>query len=256
MRGGRHPETPLTKEGRLIPARAGRTPAVAALCNWPPAHPRSCGADSLVLTSVTPIGGSSPLVRGGPFVRLLDRAAGRLIPARAGRTRPADDEPGGCGAHPRSCGADTLGAGGQLTGGGSSPLVRGGRIGQVGTGQVDRLIPARAGRTPASRGRRGGTPAHPRSCGADPTSPHLGQCRQGSSPLVRGGLWSFQALRAGQGLIPARAGRTHRSGQNRSGWQAHPRSCGADASRTEFRRPLTLRLIPARAGRTHHHRPR
>ena len=91
----------------------------------------------------------------------------------------------------------------------------------------------------------------------------------GSSPLVRGGRGSPLVQRRRWRLIPARAGRTLASGRRLLRWQAHPRSCGADAIR-EIRElwrvgssPLVrgglratldryraLGLIPARAGRT------
>jgi len=137
---------------------------------------------------------------------------------------------------------------------GSSPLARGGRRHHLRAARRDRLIPARAGRTPTSATVATSTPAHPRSRGADPTGVQPLVCGPGSSPLARGGptstLWAVWTCRA------------------------HPRSRGADpvaactppgpAGSSPLARggpPGTTRtrndpgLIPARAGRTHLSRP-
>ena len=113
--------------GRIIPARAGPTPSRTG---WPRSwadHPRSCGANIVVVRELQCSSGSSPLVRGQHQHDLLPTPFLRIIPARAGPTPrgayPHLIQPD----HPRSCGANI----GQffivLSRYGSSPLVRGQR---------------------------------------------------------------------------------------------------------------------------------
>jgi len=193
------------------------------------AHPRSRGADDHVLLESRVSDGSSPLARGGPGCPCVASGRGRLIPARAGRTRRGGRRPTGRWAHPRSRGADNDALTVDAFSKGSSPLARGGhhrhriRVRRAG------LIPARAGRTsPSSRWERT-TGAHPRSRGADFDHDGDTLSASGSSPLARGGLAQARERLSGLRLIPARAGRTCRSPGTGSGRTAHPRSRGADA---------------------------
>ena len=260
---------PRTVPGRLIPARAGRTPSTMPVSSQESAHPRSCGADVVVHHFVAVVGGSSPLVRGGPAGLDADLRVGGLIPARAGRTRRPAPSRSSPTAHPRSCGADETGQPIDWESIGSSPLVRGGLNLGVLAGTRRRLIPARAGRTRRPPPRLPGRPAHPRSCGADPLMVHYDTGTSGSSPLVRGGRCQQRTGLRPLRLIPARAGRTASRSRTPSRPTAHPRSCGADIRRKDGRSavigssPLVRggrerercasgrgRLIPARAGRT------
>ena len=115
---GLHGSSPLVRGGRceglregparrLIPARAGRTVRRAVASTLRSAHPRSCGADSAEAVGLSRNEGSSPLVRGGRRSVSRRPKAGRLIPARAGRTSWSTSRADRKSAHPRSCGADT-----------------------------------------------------------------------------------------------------------------------------------------------------
>ena len=86
-------------------------------------------------------------MRGKLPVLLVDDAAARIIPARAGQTgafcpvRRVDAD------HPRACGANRV-APAQVAGdAGSSPRVRGKRVPAVEPVAGNRIIPARAGQT-------------------------------------------------------------------------------------------------------------
>ena len=176
-----------------------------------------------------------------PETRLIPARAGRtaggnhhglvvpgLIPARAGRT---SDGPGGCGgqkAHPRSRGADATATGAVTVTHGSSPLARGGLADMRTYIALLRLIPARAGRTTSSATTPGNSRAHPRSRGADMLPMARPTRVVGSSPLARGGHGTGEGEHVGDGLIPARAGRTHPEAEHMSTTGAHPRSRGAD----------------------------
>ena len=117
-----------SRDGGIIPARAGFTPLASIAATTSPDHPRSRGV-YLPSFIYRPVGwGSSPLARGLPAPRAAGRAFGRIIPARAGFTvrRPA-----GCRTppdHPRSRGVYLwwfLVASSRV---GSSPLARGLRV--------------------------------------------------------------------------------------------------------------------------------
>ena len=131
------------------------------------------------------------------------------------------------------------------------------------------LIPAWAGKTRRSTGRRRCCPAHPRMGGENPLRRHHPAPGGGSSPHGRGKL-----LRSYRGcfvsrLIPAWAGKTMRITLNSTSLTAHPRM-GGENNRPHVservhqgssprgrgkppmrhQRPPKDRLIPARAGKT------
>ena len=157
----------------------------------------------------------------------------------------------------------------RFTSGGSSPRVRGKRVGDFAGFRVDGLIPACAGKTvcPCFRASRGG--AHPRVCGENAVGFDTVDNFQGSSPRVRGKHRVFVLHRRGVRLIPACAGKTNSGGFRTGGAEAHPRVCGEN--KATARRPGTRlgssprvrgkryrkgrsddrrRLIPACAGKT------
>ena len=212
----------------LIPARAGRTTARSRSGETPRAHPRSRGADQGWSPNSSAPAGSSPLARGGRADVGGHRCSPGLIPARAGRTRPASRAGLRRWAHPRSRGADVGWAGGRPVSEGSSPLARGGRVGQAVADRSRGLIPARAGRTRV-RSSSSTTPrAHPRSRGADLPEHDRDAAVWGSSPLARGGQEPAPVGGSPPGLIPARAGRTSTCSRSSRSRRAHPRSRGAD----------------------------
>ncbi len=192
----------------LIPARAGRTDLLRLRGRGRTAHPRSRGADTPEPTGQTTPMGSSPLARGGlPAARALLRPVG-LIPARAGRTASSSAASRSCWAHPRSRGADYMHLLSAPTLNGSSPLARGGRDPRPPGGRLDRLIPARAGRTGGASRATPRIRAHPRSRGADLRRKADQADEMGSSPLARGGRCRSARRARRRRLIPARAGRT------------------------------------------------
>ena len=155
------------------------------------------------------------------------------------------------------------------TGEGSSPRVRGKRrIGRIPARPV-RLIPARAGKTPRTAGRGARGRAHPRACGENSLARPWNARENGSSPRVRGKPPGRQRRPGGEGLIPARAGKTPSGRRSPRDVPAHPRACGENAAviwmvagplgssprvrgKPRVRVPVRSgrRLIPARAGKT------
>ena len=130
----------------------------------------------------------------------------RIIPARAGFTRPPRRR-WGCGTdHPRSRGVYYPCYSEQVVFEGSSPLARGLRCVDRNPGRCARIIPARAGFTRSGFGEA-----------VDPG---------GSSPLARGLRIHVAGHRILTRIIPARAGFTSTSCRYARRRRDHPRSRG------------------------------
>ena len=181
---------------RLIPACAGKTFLGRRARNSWRAHPRVCGENAATPRASLSPKGSSPRVRGKPERRSVDRGAGRLIPACAGKTSLTCITTGTAAAHPRVCGENETAKSKTARRVGSSPRVRGKRLVRLFALQHIGLIPACAGKTLSMGVGKGGRPAHPRVCGENVDIQNNGAYRGGSSPRVRGKLDS-EHLRLG-----------------------------------------------------------
>ena len=110
---------------RLIPAHAGKTSPPGSLRHDGSAHPRSRGENIHGCVDDDGAGGSSPLTRGKRQTVITQSAAGRLIPAHAGKTHSRQVPDARPAAHPRSRGENQeRGLVARLRAG-SSPLTRG-----------------------------------------------------------------------------------------------------------------------------------
>ena len=212
---------------RLIPARAGNTPKIFVAVSVRPAHPRSRGEHHRRVALLALTDGSSPLARGTPRMRIALNVRSRLIPARAGNTRPTVENVTPWTAHPRSRGEHDVDAMHHCIHLGSSPLARGTLDGAHRWDQAKRLIPARAGNTalipliiwvvsgssPLARGTLRRTASAHRRVLAHPRS--RGEHKKDTRPLAVF-VW----------LIPARAGNTQAGRSTKSESRAHPRSRG------------------------------
>ena len=255
--------------GGIIPARAGFTRPTTAGVFFSSDHPRSRGVYVAAPSTATSAGGSSPLARGLPPKRTIDRLTWRIIPARAGFTWPGRRSEPCRWDHPRSRGVYPLDSDASRVAVGSSPLARGLLHFEVHVNDGTGIIPARAGftRRKPFRARRRGD--HPRSRGVYPRGPGRPGPHVGSSPLARGSRHRRLLPIAGAGIIPARAGFTTHSGLRFEVGVDHPRSRGVywpargASTRTGGSSPLarglllsptphacSLRIIPARAGFT------
>ena len=173
----------------------------------------------------------------------------RIIPARAGQTWPCTRARTSRPDHPRACGANSPGTQLSTVVAGSSPRVRGKRLGCRAGGCHRRIIPARAGQT-------------------IPSKLFLISV-VGSSPRVRGKLHGEFELEGRRRIIPARAGQTPTGLEDCHEPADHPRACGANlgvfgivhthpGSSPRVRgKPVIQRvhvdfprIIPARAGQT------
>ena len=172
------------------------------------AHPRSRGENGCPDRDNPSIRGSSPLTRGKLEVEVLRGVQLGLIPAHAGKTRPAILYPSWKKAHPRSRGENPHRAVALTRNRGSSPLTRGKQQGRRRHRHLAGLIPARAGKTPRRSVSGRATVAHPRSRGENHRRPLAHPVKRGSSPLARGKRGINPYLARSFGLIPARAGKT------------------------------------------------
>ena len=195
VRGQRVQAILTTDKFRIIPARAGPTDPDSGHARGPADHPRSCGANKFDWRDISPVIGSSPLVRG----QLKDdddaRLRIRIIPARAGPTSVWNRTSIHGADHPRSCGANSVNMQMVKAVSGSSPLVRGQPMQKMPPLPRFRIIPARAGPTGPEGSQEPPPPDHPRSCGANSGPVIVSLHQRGSSPLVRGQPDPYKRLR-------------------------------------------------------------
>ena len=250
----------LVGRSGIIPARAGFTAGRAAGPAGAADHPRSRGVYLRRPVRVGGVRGSSPLAR-GLLTSLPSRVVTiRIIPARAGFTSRSPAPPRRTPDHPRSRGVYSDFFPAMSVPCGSSPLARG-LPGVLDTKSPRSwIIPARAGFTWCTVGRRRPRPDHPRSRGVYGASCDHPGCEAGSSPLARG-LHRVQdgGLALG-GIIPARAGFTRRAWPRPDASGDHPRSRGVYRLLSHVRgrlpgsSPLARGLPHPRRGQTGHGR--
>ena len=193
----------------------------------------------------------------------------KLIPARAGNTRPAVTRQGSGWAHPRLRGEHQRAPRLRRPFHGSSPLTRGTRALLRPRCTCQGLIPAHAGNTTQRPVMALCTWAHPRSREEHSSTARISKPPPGSSPLARGTRHSRTTARVSPGLIPARAGNTNPASARKGHGGAHPRSRGEHATPGALeaaargssplargtrwcvaRQAAHRGLIPARAGNT------
>ena len=234
-RGKQVPEAGIHGDPGLIPAHAGKTDHHVGSVRSLRAHPRSRGENAQTTHVISRLGGSSPLTRGKPIQSELRVANGGLIPAHAGKTPSACYGGSSAPAHPRSRGENPIRTRASALVTGSSPLTRGKRCFCPSGTRQGGLIPAHAGKTSSRPPAGAAGRAHPRSRGEN-FFVHLGVgAVVGSSPLTRGKLADGTVIVAGNGLIPAHAGKTTPASR-RSRWRrAHPRSRGENLRETSTR---------------------
>ena len=174
--------------GRLIPARAGKTPPPRPPRPPPAAHPRAGGENSGLVGASLCEWGSSPRGRGKQPRLGLIPVDMRLIPARAGKTFARSIRSTSLRAHPRA--------------GGENVVLR-------------QLSGVQAGSSPRGRGKQGDSlaawrrsMAHPRAGGENLPSRQASRLICGSSPRGRGKPTPDPSRVCVGGLIPARAGKT------------------------------------------------
>ena len=235
--------------GRIIPARAGFTQGRLHVGLGGPDHPRSRGVYPICSWIFSAVAGSSPLARGLLLCGLRQPINVGIIPARAGFTPEGNPVVEGVGDHPRSRGVYAYSYKLSVTSDGSSPLARGLRNPDGSERAVWGIIPARAGFTRSTRGRRRSSRDHPRSRGVYQCGIHRFARPRGSSPLARGLLPRINLDIILLRIIPARAGFTLDMIGTLAPAQDHPRSRGVYKCCPTAARSGPW-IIPARAGFT------
>ena len=218
--------TPAGWRMGIIPARAGFTRGRAWRWGQLTDHPRSRGVYEAAIQAGADTAGSSPLARGLPLRYGQQVRRRGIIPARAGFTGGAVTAPHPHGDHPRSRGVYVADLQSRVGGQGSSPLARGLRLRVRRHLGRDRIIPARAGFTPASRWTPRSATDHPRSRGVYFAGSAAKTAADGSSPLARGLLAGLVGGLGIPGIIPARAGFTRGIFAPPVTKRDHPRSRG------------------------------
>ena len=109
---------------------------------------------------------------------------------------------------------------------GPSPRVRGSPSASPAAGHCPRSIPACAGKPSRSIRRPSPPRVHPRVCGEAGGTATRSQRPLGPSPRVRGSRRVVVEILAGEGSIPACAGKPPSAGNTLAGRRVHPRVCG------------------------------
>ena len=226
MRGTRVCLNWVNPSPRFIPAYAGNTEVYNVKGELAPVHPRVCGEHIDMARDQVRDRGSSPRMRGTPFVVRNEEGRQRFIPAYAGNTQQHTCNRLHRAVHPRVCGEHNPVPYPRIDLGGSSPRMRGTLKRQQFFGHLRRFIPAYAGNTRHPHRQASIQAVHPRVCGE-----HRGAFRDilaadGSSPRMRGTLAGWMRRPHVERFIPAYAGNT-------ASWKlaslmvaVHPRVCG------------------------------
>ena len=209
-----------------IPACAGKpaAPRRAAGRGW--VHPRVCGEAATVTCRAAVATGPSPRVRGSPDRAARPAARHGSIPACAGKPGTASWPRSGRRVHPRVCGEASWWVRSAHQRPGPSPRVRGSPRVAAHGGASAGSIPACAGKPASPWPAASPCRVHPRVCGEAIRQRWPGADEPGPSPRVRGSLYWDDLEYAGEGSIPACAGKPSRAGRRWQTWRVHPRVCG------------------------------
>ena len=268
-RGKRRRQPSRATAGGITPARAGKTRWATSRRNSQRDHPRSRGENVWQdVTTGEPVG-SPPLARGKPDDPRCAELAGRITPARARKTSRSPAPRRQRGDHPRSRGENMDDEASKFEHAGSPPLARGKHIYDALRPMIDRITPARAGKTAPPSPQPGPTRDHPRSRGENRGGLRRDGPGDGSPPLARGKLGRRAPAWTRRRITPARAGKTLHVPSAPSPSPDHPRSrgenvpdarrgCGAPGSPPLARGKRRPRcgsgrghgITPARAGKT------
>ncbi len=232
---------------RFIPACAGNTHGETRPSSAPPVHPRVCGEHEQQQPNAAPRNRFIPACAGNtsrnhqaalsravhPRVcgehRPVQCAPGgqeRFIPACAGNTPPSSRRSDCQPVHPRVCGEHVRVFDEITTADGSSPRVRGTPMMSRKGRHLGRFIPACAGNTATSGGKRTRASVHPRVCGEHVPRKAVRRPAHGSSPRVRGTLGTGGVVGVPVGSSPRVRGTQDRGVLCRRTLSVHPRVCG------------------------------
>ena len=177
-------------------------------------------------------------MRGALRARPMTRIPPGIIPADAGSTSGPAYDPNSARDHPRGCGEHNRISSNNRSQVGSSPRMRGARLGMPMGSILVRIIPADAGSTYWCAGWRVLNRDHPRGCGEHGTVGRQQVGPSGSSPRMRGAPAGDRIRGRLLGIIPADAGSTSVWCSRRLPAWDHPRGCGEHIRHVAFPRAL------------------
>ena len=148
LRGTPVPPLPRRLRGRFIPAFAGNAEAGKTLRSILAVHPRVCGERTAEIPAKLQFLGSSPRLRGTPFLDSWKFCFQRFIPAFAGNAAVRAARARSPTVHPRVCGERHSRQRSGSTRIGSSPRLRGTPDVRAPATHIPRFIPAFAGNAP------------------------------------------------------------------------------------------------------------
>ena len=178
-------------------------------------------------------------MRGSRIVNFTDRDVGGIIPAGAGLTCEMKLQAWRYWDHPRGCGAHEAVIFSKCGDSGSSPRVRGSHAREDTEEPQRGIIPAGAGLTTRMVFMATTRRDHPRGCGAHLAGLSNSSFKLGSSPRVRGSLFSPSSGWPLLGIIPAGAGLTDLAASAHVRAEDHPRGCGAHQWNLIIQRPVS-----------------
>ena len=192
----------------IIPAYAGNTSHPRRRTGRKTDHPRVCEEHFGRRRVAGVVAGSSPRMRGTPWLNPSRMSIGGIIPAYAGNTDQSIIAFPSCGDHPRVCGEHLVFAAAHEETEGSSPRMRGTLRPAIHSPRFPGIIPAYAGNTCGTNPDGGGVRDHPRVCGEHASGWKTKLSDPGSSPRMRGTSVPGSMPDPQDGIIPAYAGNT------------------------------------------------
>ena len=165
-------------------------------------------------------------MRGAPVPLVAAGAVSGIIPAYAGSTCQGPRSRSRTWDHPRVCGEHLVSAEFFDHSVGSSPRMRGALGERTVYVLGRRIIPAYAGSTRLQLTPAFGCEDHPRVCGEHRRLCHAYLHVSGSSPRMRGALYTYETDVPSKGIIPAYAGSTPDTRRPLAPCRDHPRVCG------------------------------
>ena len=212
--------------GRNIPAHTGNSKYEGGHQAGATEHPRPYGEFRHMGVAVANDFGTSPPIRGIPFLRRGLLSIARNIPAHTGNSSLCNLKGQNGAEHPRPYGEFMQGNTDTSTGHGTSPPIRGIRRVLTSINATDRNIPAHTGNSANWSSRFVTASEHPRPYGEFSPRQRRRERQRGTSPPIRGILSGCAYCRRDWRNIPAHTGNSTKKPLPTSRASEHPRPYG------------------------------
>ena len=217
VRGKRHVDQRLDLLFGYIPACAGEAVCASAVRKARKVHPRVCGGSLDDCADDQAPSGTSPRVRGKPYMMHPSTVNGGYIPACAGEALRRIIAVRTPSVHPRVCGGSPNRPRRGRLNMGTSPRVRGKPSQDRSRMTTKGYIPACAGEARRPSGASRTDAVHPRVCGGSRSTAKPATKSRGTSPRVRGKPKGVRVTEREIRYIPACAGEAERRKGYRAG---------------------------------------